>query len=50
MAKNAVVGSNCIYTCRQILDALMDTTPTFVNICDTEIIELAMPPAKGSYR
>ena len=31
----AGVGSNCIYNCCQILDALMDNTEALVNICDT---------------
>lgn len=38
-----VVGSNSIYNCCQILDALMDTTQAFVNICDTTVMVLAMP-------
>ena len=49
MATNAEVAFNCIYNCCQIFDALMDTTETLVNICDTTVMVLAMPPAKGIY-
>ena len=38
----AVVGSNCIFNCCQILDALLDSTEAFVNICDTAVMVLAM--------